>query len=473
MEEKEIKWANCCPSNSPCCNCSKESSCRKWTQYVKNHRKTKPYAHFDERTSLADNALRARVLNPSWVSSHGFFPMISFEIKKDHYIGATAAKKAHLERKNPRVIRYCSHVDRCIYQRYAFLFDQQYNKVARCKGIDDVAIAYRTNKHANNLHFAKRALDFIERQDKCLILVSDFASYFDNIIHIELKDALCELFSVTRLPDDYYAVFKNVTRYSSWDWKLLAQYWREVDPKLSKREINSKELILPPEVFRDRVKLEAIPNTNNVGIPQGSPVSAVLSNIYLLDFDEMIQDAVRSDNGLYMRYCDDLFMAIPYVDSDDGLSKVKSYYTLIQSFPGVSIQEEKTRLYRFEAQNLSLTRTDFSGSIIKPNALFDYLGVSFDGRKRRVRPRTIAKYYTRLNRKAKTIAKQKSGRTNIYGTYSDKSHTIFNRRSFVDYLKDANVVLDINDDVDASKIIRHNREIIAKTIRRAENKRDP
>ena len=49
-----------------------------------------------------------------------------------------------MERKLQKKIRelyYCSHLDRCVYQRYAFLLNYWYNIWASKNDIDDVAIA--------------------------------------------------------------------------------------------------------------------------------------------------------------------------------------------------------------------------------------------------------------------------------------------------------------------------------------------
>ena len=46
-----------------------------------------------------------------------------------------------------------------------------------------VAVAYRTDLHKNNIHFAKVAVDFIRESGPCYIMIGDFTNFFDNLDH--------------------------------------------------------------------------------------------------------------------------------------------------------------------------------------------------------------------------------------------------------------------------------------------------
>ena len=48
-------------------------------------------------------------------------------------------------------------------------------------------------------------------------MIGDFTNFFDNLDHLYLKQQLCQLLGVCQLPDDYYAVYKSVTKYCKWD----------------------------------------------------------------------------------------------------------------------------------------------------------------------------------------------------------------------------------------------------------------
>ncbi len=317
-----------------------------------------------------------------------------------------------------------------------------------------------------------RAFDFIESKEECLILVSDFDSFFDRIDHVLLKKAICDLMGVEFLPVDYYAVFKNITNYSSWSWKSLMSFWRKYNPKISRKEINSKEIILPRPAFRELRSSEVMRNESGKGIPQGSPISAVLSNIYLLALDEEIHALVERQNGLYMRYCDDLFVAIPMDGSGQELVVVDELLSKIDLHPGVEIKEEKTSLLKYSKKEHHcgvLVSIDRATGTLGSDAILDYLGVAFDGENRRIRARAISKYYYRMHRKAKTIARQQRGRKNIYSVYSERARRITGNRSFVDYIKSADSILGLSDP-ESDSIVAHNMEKIAKAINKASRK---
>ena len=52
-------------------------------------------------------------------------------------------------------------------------------------------------------------------------------------------------------------------------------------------------------------------NNKSYGIPQGSPISDVLANIYLLEFDKLVRDHVEKLGGIYTRYSDDILVVAP------------------------------------------------------------------------------------------------------------------------------------------------------------------
>lgn len=53
---------------------------------------------------------------------------------------------------------------------------------------------------------------------------------------------------------------------------------------------------------------------NKKGIPQGTPISATLANIYMLDFDAKVYEETSNRNAYYQRYSDDLIIVCDQKD---------------------------------------------------------------------------------------------------------------------------------------------------------------
>lgn len=454
---KTQKEYNQCQQSISCHNCSSKQICQAWVDFVKHHNDTKPYAHFDLRVSLSMPSIRKYVMDRAKVVTHSFYPFIHFEKKNSRY-GKKGPKK-------PRELYYCSHLDRCVYQRYAFLLNYQYNIWACENNIDDVAIAYRDNLGKNNIDFAKDAFDAIRSFPQCFILVGDFTNFFDNLEHQYLKKMMCEVLGVERLPQDYFSVFKNITRFSSWDWKDIVKAAGEnIAERGVRKKINSKETVLTKEQFQKNKK-DIKKNISGVGVPQGSPISAVLSNIYMIKFDKDIKRYVTSKGGIYMRYSDDFIIVLPY-ERDAEIADFTSYiFSYVESMKGlIDLQKEKTSCYTYKDEVI------YEGD--QPSSI-NYLGFLFDGKNIRIRPRAITKYYYRMRRKAHTIGRSNwtssKGRRisakELYSIYSRNDE----KQTFIDYVRKAKGILKLNDQ-EANALIKHHKRKIAMAIKEGQKK---
>lgn len=463
--DKKIKWANCCNKEIVCIHCPNFESCKKWLAYVNKHCSRKGYAHFDARTSLADDKTRERVLDAQWVARHGFWPLIHTPLKWDKFGKGDESQKP-TKKKKIRDVRYPAHIDRCVFQRYAFLINELYDEAVLETGVDKCAIAYRTGKGLSTIDYAKSVFDFIVQHDDCTILVTDFKDFFEGIDHKFLKSSLCRLLRCDVLPADYYAVFKNTTAYSYWDWESLLKINHLEHCRAARKTLNSKEVVLTREEFLQNKKDCLQGNKSGKGIPQGSPLCAVLSNVYLSELDAEVSELVSSAGGLYYRYCDDAIVVLPTKTS--GLEKtmaiIKNIVNAFGSYPGVEVQREKTGFLRYEhVDGLgSISKIDESGRS-KEKEKLNYLGFTFDGNEIRIREKTIGKYYYRMRTKAKSAAKQKRGTERLYGCYSEKSVDIMGKPSFIDYARRAHATIDMNDPASLS-VANHNMEKIAKAL---------
>lgn len=441
------KLYNQCQLPMFCRDCESDHRCQAWVDFIKRHNDAKSYAHFDKKVSLAMPSIRRYVMNSSKIVTHSFYPFIHFTKKRSRY-GKKGPKK-------PRELYYCSHLDRCVYQRYAFLLNYQYNIWASENDINNVAIAYRDNLRKNNIDFAKNAFNTIRSFSQCFILVGDFTNFFDNLEHQYLKKMLCKVLKIDRLPDDYFSVFKNITRFSSWDWKdIVTAAGEKITEKGLRKKLNSKTTILTKEQF-EKNKKYIKKNVSGIGIPQGSPISAVLSNIYMMEFDINIKNYVAKKHGTYMRYSDDFIIILPYAQEseiEDFKSDIFSYVKSMNNL--IDLQKDKTSYYIYKNETLYKNN--------EPSDI-NYLGFLFDGKSIRIRPQSITKYYYRMHRKAATIGRchwisrnnKHISAKELYGTYSCNGE----RQTFIDYAKRAKSELQLEDKETDALIKRHKQKI--------------
>ena len=379
------------------------------------------YTHFDRRVSL--DKCFGYITSPDKIAHHGFYPFIHYTIK------SRKVKDGKKDEPKKRQIYYAAHIDGWIYRYYAYLINEAYNQRVKKDGIDSVAVAYRTNLRKSNIDFAKEAFQHIQGTTSCYVMIGDFTDFFDNLDHIYLKKQLCDLLSVEKLSDDVYAVYKNVTRFSYVELQDLLMLNGLEDTRKGRKEFNdrSHERALSPEQFRKNKNLVHPSPHPKYGVPQGSPISAVLANVYMLTADKKLQGYVSSLGGFYMRYSDDFIVVIPHgsVDFSDCYKAIKD---ILDSIPHLELKDSKTKIFYYNGSSIENCTSNFIAGGINGKNIIDFLGFSFDGQNIRIRDKTISKYYNRLYRKLRTIIKNNgvtpknrriSGK-NLYKKYSYK-----------------------------------------------------
>ncbi len=408
---------------------------------------------YDENSGLPER-YRSQIEDKNSIAKHGFYPFIqytrrTYKFRRD---GITCEER-HICKD--RRIMYAAHFDRFVYQHYAHMLNEQYNKIADIFSISDSVIAYRNglNVHKRidncNIGYAKEVFDFIELHEKCLIYITDFTKYFESIDHEVLKVNLKRVLNVERLPPDYYNVFKSVTKYSFIEKDDIFEYKKRLDPTLTKKDFygkNNRNRFFTPKQFRAFKKEQSNTgraylqkNLNGFGIPQGSPISAVLSNVYLIDFDKTFVEFVSMYGGLYRRYCDDIVIIIPF----NGDCKIEGFFNDIEEkfneatslYEHLSKSEEKTGRYIYS--NTSFYRFCSKSLYFSyKKVALNYLGFTFDGKVVKIIEKSITNYYRKLHKRIRFINKRtrELGKC-VYHRKLYKTYSHLGARERVYYLK--------------------------------------
>lgn len=407
----------------------------------------KGYAHFDPRTNISK--CQSYITNPKNIESHSFYPFIHYEQRLIKY-HSKEGKKA-----KTRDICYASHLDRCVFQLYSHILNELYNKEIAKRGIDSVPVAYRTDLKLNNIDISKIAFDYIKQHSPSYVIIGDFSGFFDNLNHEYLKTRWCNLLGAKCLPKDHYSVFKNITRYSKWELSDICRINELEYNRSGRKELNSKKVVLTKQQFK-RYRSHIIKNTNPYGIPQGSPISAILANLYMIDVDTIVYNAVTKLGGLYMRYSDDSIIVLPKNNPYFSPGVIATLNHIFNDTPGITLEPHKTQYYQYENGEIQNCSIDFKGTVDSKTTI-DFLGFSFDGKQVTIRPKTISKYYYRMYSKAKTIRMnrgytsegKKISKKNIYQRYSIRG--AYNKKgNFLTYVERAKCSYGKDEAIDKS-----------------------
>ncbi|MFT8707311.1 MAG: reverse transcriptase/maturase family protein, partial [Liquorilactobacillus satsumensis] len=259
-----------------------------------------------------------------------------------------------------------------------------YEEYVKEKNLDDVAVAYRKNK--SNITGAKETFDFIWENGNSWIIKGDFSDFFDNLNHqILIKNVKKILNQYTDLKSlgDWLAVLKAITRYRV----VRRSELKNIRKKNGKYTENLKQM---RNCFM--VGKFSISKANCKGIPQGTAMSAVLANVYMIEFDNCVQELLKTYSGFYRRYSDDFALVIPEEKCD--FYEVKKISKEIKSLCTkrilLSIKTEKSELLHFVEKNKKIYNEN---TVLEKN--FDFLGFSFTGKNVFLRSKTIYKYHYR------------------------------------------------------------------------------
>lgn len=255
--------------------------------------KQRHYGHFDSPVS----STFAGKISEAVVSAHKWSPLIKYTKNEKRYkrVDSKTVIKA-------RPIMYASHRDACILSKYSYhlceLLENQYQKL----GISESVAAYRS-LGKSNYHFAKETQNFVRGKDQVAIICLDVHGFFDHLNHSFLKSSLASILDTEGLDDDWFKVFRAVTKYRF----VLLEDLKAHDHLKSRLRNRIHPIVTIKGLNALGINIDKNPNA--FGIPQGTPISASLSNLYMLGFDAAIHAKVLEIGGFYRRYSDDILLA--------------------------------------------------------------------------------------------------------------------------------------------------------------------
>jgi len=340
--------------------------------------------HFDAPLRSRTEALRI-VGDPRSVARHAFLPLIAFS--KRHRRFTSGPEGVPVGKVKVRPLAACANRDATIFAYYAHLLRERYEALLGPLGIDACVVGYR--RGMSNVEIARDAFAEIAVRGRCVALALDIEGFFDNIPHATLKAGWTQVLGRPGgdLPEDHYAVFKALTRYSTVERdQCLERLGHPAGEGLD----GLPTPLCTIEDFRRLIRGDgsAFPsiikrNRNAWGIPQGTPLSPVAANIAMLAFDATVAAEMLRAGGYYRRYSDDILV----VCDPEQAVRLEAFVAAALSThaPGLRLKDEKAQRVQF-----------FGGRThCQPSAL-QYLGFTFDGRQTLLRSSTLARQWRRL-----------------------------------------------------------------------------
>ncbi len=276
-----------------------------------------------------------------------------------------------------------------------------------------------------NIDFANDVFSFISGSNIDLVAITfDVKNFFDTLDHKILKRQWKRVMSHSpNMPDDHYNIYRNITKFSFIEESAIFYHLKdkiliERDKIVKAKAVDNKRYLRNQRAvaycdkdglvdLRDKGLIKANKylhfkqpslGLRSKGIPQGSPISAVLANVYMLDFDKSANDYIDSIDGIYHRYSDDMVVVCPINYVNDVINH---FHNIIKDAE-LTIQDDKTQIFEFKF-DASHLRHNCQQRILKTNTLidttnFEYLGFQFDGKYTLLKNSSLSSYYRKMKR---------------------------------------------------------------------------
>lgn len=434
---------------------------------IPNWYKIKGYYHVSAKASINPYSISRnikRIVNKEYVSQYAFYPLLHVNIKqrrfkKDPDTGIRSYTQSSdgkiVSNAKVRPIHYANHQDALIFSYYSHILQSKYESILdKDEKFSSCITAYRkiedpeTRKGKSNIHFAKEVFDEIRtralKDGECIVLAFDIKSYFSSLDHEILREKW-EWLIDARLPNDHQNVFNAATRFSF----IYKNDLRNNQYKKRTRNLDEKGIakirnkhgfeafFSSPAEFRNavhdgRLRIYKSPFKNRqsgkpIGIPQGLAISAMLGNLYLIDFDRTIFNSLVNDKGCFFRrYSDDIII----ITNRENATHVKDYVNSQINKHNIDLSHDKTEEFIFlNGTDNSVCSFEFRNSLPGKKKSLTYLGFEFDGMRPLIKSTNISKFYRKMIYAVKSRCKRALKESERTG----KNPVLFKRQLFKIY----------------------------------------
>ncbi len=400
------------------------------------------YRHFDRQIGLS---FAKKVIQPDFITRHSFSPLIHYVKSEKRY-----KPRDHKTKAKDRSIMFASHRDASILSYYSWLLNRRLEESYAALNIGENVIAYRA-LGKGNYHFASDVYRYAHSNAPVAILAYDVTKFFDTLDHHLLKTRLRSLLGVDSLPNDWFKVFRFMTKF---------RFVRLDDLRAQPNFLQSlQRKTRDPIATIAEVKEAGLPihkNPNGFGIPQGTPISAAFSNLYMLDFDIEMSTSCRSIGALYRRYSDDILVVCKLEHARNVEIKIED----LLAADALRISRDKTEVSEFDPANAALASRRAA----------QYLGFTFYGDGAVIRPSSLSRQWRKMRRgfrrtrdvAAKAIAQGKASK--VYTKKLRKRFTSVTGRNFSSYARRSAKLFD-NGDLILRQLRRFEREVERELLR--------
>ncbi len=360
------------------------------------------YRHFD---LPVNEAFAQKAMNPAVVSRHAFSPLIHYTKTETRYKKCSKTGVRTITQKE-RPIKYAGHRDACVLSYYAHQINQALDTLYKVMGVSDNVIAYRALGRGN-YDFAAEVMAYAQAETPVVILAFDITSFFDTLDHCLLKQRLKSLLGTHELSDDWYKVFRSITWFHYVDLgelKTHPVFGQRLKEKSHDRIASMEELKAEGITFHPNPELA---KGYRRGIPQGTPISAAASNLYMVEFDAAAKACCDQVHALYRRYSDDILV----ICKPDDAPAIEAEILRLIAVEKLEIAPHKTEKTLFE-KGRTLPRTTKAAQ---------YLGFTFDESGPAIRESSLARQWRKMRRAIRRA--RKSAQWRIAAGLSDKVHT--------------------------------------------------